>query len=184
MAQFTHVDSFHAPVAQVGALLSSQELWSARQEAVSKWAATLEPGEAGALPGVMKQLEVASVQPLADGASRLAFSVTVSPQVLGSAAALAGPLLKGDLRAHVTEEWHAPAPDGSRTGTVEIRIASPQVTVTASLSLYPTETGCQRRLSGDVTVNVPLLGAVLANKAASQVGFLSSADAAVVRSLL
>ncbi|WP_371152548.1 DUF2505 domain-containing protein [Buchananella felis] len=184
MAQFTHVDSFAAPAARVGALLSSQELWRARQDALARWATGLRPSELGALPDLMRQLEGTSVLAYPNGASRLEFTMTVHPQALGDAASMVKAFLSGDLRAHVTEEWGAPAPDGSRTGRVEVRLDNPQVVVSAQASLYPTADGCQRRLSGDVTVNVPLLGGMLAGKATEHVGGLCLADAAVVRALL
>ncbi|PWJ54828.1 Protein of unknown function [Quadrisphaera granulorum] len=70
------------------------------------------------------------------------------------------------MRLSQVDTWEAPAPDGSRTGTTELKVPGAPVTATARTALRPVRTGVlpgsrvhtEHSVSGTLTASVPLVG--------------------------
>ncbi|GAB3703680.1 DUF2505 domain-containing protein [Mariniluteicoccus flavus] len=92
-------------------------------------------------------------------------STTRSKRVLPNPpemAKFAGPSLT------VIEEvvWGEAGPDGSRTGTLDLKVPGQPVTMPGRVSLAPGGRGTQITVNGDLTVKIPLLGKKLEKAAA------------------
>lgn len=61
------------------------------------------------------------------------------------------------------DQWSAPAPDGSRTGTWEVSAKGVPVKVHGTLRLTPVKGGTVVEMTGEVTSSVPLVGGKLAS---------------------
>ncbi|MGH3423600.1 MAG: DUF2505 domain-containing protein [Nocardioidaceae bacterium] len=57
-----------------------------------------------------------------------------------------------------TEKWARPDADGSRTGTVEVRITGQPASMTGKTAVRAATGGATLSVDGDVTVKIPLLG--------------------------
>lgn len=79
--------------------------------------------------------------------------------------------LVGDrIDVRQVEAWEAPAPDGSRAGTVVVEIAGAPVRVTGRTSLVATGTGASRvTYDGEVRATVPLFAAAVEEAAGTAV---------------
>lgn len=62
--------------------------------------------------------------------------------------------------------WHAPAADGSRTGTLVLTVAGMPARAEAAIDLAPGGRGTVVDFAGEFTINVPLLGRKLEQQAA------------------
>ncbi len=59
------------------------------------------------------------------------------------------------------DHWQAPAPDGSREGTVSMKIVGQPVNLQGAWTLRPEGTGSVQTVKGDLKASVPLLGGKL-----------------------
>ncbi|MDO4791474.1 MAG: DUF2505 domain-containing protein [Buchananella hordeovulneris] len=184
MSRFTHVDSFPAPAARIGEILTSQAFWESRVANLRAKVEAEKPGAFAEQPGIAAALTSARVIQLANGGSSLSVTVNAPASAMGPLPKGIGALVSGPLQLNVHEKWGPAQPDGSRTATLELRLEKPQATLTATVELYPTAQGCQRRVEGEIKVQVPLLGSALASKATQSVGALFAADANLVRFFL
>ena len=62
--------------------------------------------------------------------------------------------------------WAQPAGDGSRDGTLSIRVAGAPLTLTGTARLEPTASGSVITYAGELTVDVPLIGGRIESVAA------------------
>lgn len=58
-----------------------------------------------------------------------------------------------------TEKWGPAAPDGSRSGSIDVELGGAPVRLTGTLALSPTpDGGCVERVEGDLKAKIPLFG--------------------------
>ncbi len=58
-----------------------------------------------------------------------------------------------------TEKWGPAAPDGSRSGSIDVELSGAPVRLTGTLSLAPTpDGGCREQVVGELKAKVPLFG--------------------------
>lgn len=163
MTTLSHADDFSATPARLGEVLTSQSLVEAR--------AALAGGDV-AVP----QVEVA-----ADGSSRLAFTVSLTPEM---APEKFRKFIPGSRDVQIEETWSAPDADGSRTGTLHAVMEKPTVSFHATTRIEATATGSRRVIDGDLEVKIPLLGGTVEKQAVARVPRAFAMDAALVEKLL
>ncbi|WP_026534895.1 DUF2505 domain-containing protein [Arthrobacter sp. H14] len=69
-----------------------------------------------------------------------------------------------------TEQWEAPAADGSRRANVKLKVSGAPVDASAIQRLVPTAEGTRVELEGDVKSSIPFLGSKIAAAAEPMVG--------------
>lgn len=71
-----------------------------------------------------------------------------------------------DIRLREVDRWEAPAPDGSRRGTLDLEVPGAPVVARASLLLRPEADGSAQVVTGEITASVPLVGGRIEKTAA------------------
>lgn len=64
------------------------------------------------------------------------------------------------------DTWQAPAPDGSRDGTITVEVQGAPLKLTGTLRMRPDADGSVESVSGDLKASVPLIGGSLEKAAA------------------
>lgn len=96
---------------------------------------------------------------------RITFSGTARPELLPAAASR---FVKGALHISFTEEWTRDEA-GARSRT-RVTVDGAPVSVEATSALTPTESGCTREVSGNLSVRIPLLGGRIEKEAVAHLG--------------
>ena len=96
---------------------------------------------------------------------RITFSGTARPEQLPAAASR---FVKGALHVSFTEEWTRDEA-GARSRT-RVTVDGAPVSVEATSALTPTESGCTREVSGNLSVRIPLLGGRIEKEAVAHLG--------------
>ena len=96
---------------------------------------------------------------------RITFSGTARPELLPAAASR---FVKGALHISFTEEWTRDEA-GARSRT-RVTVEGAPVSVEATSALTPTESGCTREVSGNLSVRIPLLGGRIEKEAVAHLG--------------
>lgn len=65
------------------------------------------------------------------------------------------------------QEWSAPQPDGSRSGTVRVSFSGP-LKFSGLIELQPTDTGCTLLTTGSMKASVPFVGGQIEEVAVKQ----------------
>lgn len=72
---------------------------------------------------------------------------------------MARPFVGSTVTVHEEQSWSAAEPDGSRTGTMTLKVAGTPAGLTATLRLTPTgESTSDVVIDGEMTAKIPLLG--------------------------
>ena len=111
-------------------------------------------------PFVVEGSESVSVE-----GERITFSGTARPELLPAAASR---FVKGALHISFTEEWTRDEA-GARSRT-RVTVEGAPVSVEATSALTPTESGCTREVSGNLSVRFPLLGGRIEKEAVAHLG--------------
>lgn len=88
------------------------------------------------------------------------------------------------LQIEQVERWNAPAPDGSRTGTLTVTVPKAKATAEASTALRVAGEGTEYAVDGTLTCKIPLVGSTLAAKAEPMVGKVVTRQAREVQAWL
>ena len=96
---------------------------------------------------------------------RITFSGTARPELLPAAASR---FVKGALHISFTEEWTRDEA-GARSRT-RVTVDGAPVSVEATSTLTPSDAGCTRDVTGNVSVRVPLLGGRIEKEAVAHLG--------------
>ncbi|MEO6020375.1 MAG: DUF2505 domain-containing protein [Knoellia sp.] len=143
--KFTHRAEYPATVAEVWAVLSTQDFQNAKCEATAtgNWTSNV------ATSGERTRITSERVLPTDD-----------LPDIARS--------FVGDkLTISEMQTWAAPAADGTRTGTLQVHIKGVPLTLKGTVRLSPKGSGSAQEIVGDLKVSVPLIGGKL-EKAASE----------------
>ncbi len=147
MKKFTAEATYSVPAARVREIQTSEEFVD--------FLAARFAGEVGA--------EVRSRSVVQEGDVTVATAtVHVSPDSLPS---MAGRLLPQGADVTITQRWNAPAPDGSHTGEFLVGVRPDKGSMRADFVLRDTGEGSRREYDGQLSVNVPLVGGAIENKA-------------------
>lgn len=96
---------------------------------------------------------------------RVSFAGTVRPELIPAAAAR---FVKSDLRVSFTEEWATN--EAGATSRTSVTVDGAPVSVEATSTLSPSDAGCTRDVSGNLSVRVPLLGGRIEKEAVARAG--------------
>ncbi|WP_193105314.1 DUF2505 domain-containing protein [Brachybacterium sp. FME24] len=87
------------------------------------------------------------------------------------------PFVGSSVTIREEQAWSAPAPDGSRTGTMKLEVAGTPAGMTGTLRLTPAgEMTSSVQISGDLVAKVPLLGSRLEKAAVPYVSKVLRAE--------
>ncbi len=106
-----------------------------------------------------------SVEPTPDGGAVVTSRRTLPAELPSYARALVG----GSVRLIETRAYGPPAPDGSRTGTVEVRFEGAPVRIDGTLALRAEGDGSVIDVTADVAASVPFVGGKIERFASEQV---------------
>ena len=96
---------------------------------------------------------------------RVSFAGTVRPELIPAAASR---FVKSDLRIAFTEEWATN--EAGATSRTSVTVDGAPVSVEATSTLSPSDAGCTRDVSGNLSVRVPLLGGRIEKEAVAHLG--------------
>ena len=127
---------FPAPVDRVHAVLTDQAFQEAKCAATSTGVYTV------------------TITPAVDG-TRVEASRDLPTDTLPDALKS---VVGSTLKIIETVTWGAAAADGSRTGSVDLRIEGVPVTMVGAASLTPTAAGCTESFEGELKAKIPFVG--------------------------
>jgi hypothetical protein len=95
--------------------------------------------------------------------SHLASSTNVSIQreFQGEWPSLVAGLIGETLQINERRTWNAADPNGEIDGTIEMHVQGQPVTMTGTIRVSPTASGCTARISGQIQAKVPFIGGMV-----------------------
>ena len=111
------------------------------------------------------QFVVEGSQTVSVEGERVSFAGTVRPELIPAAASR---FVKSDLRIAFTEEWATN--EAGATSRTSVTVDGAPVSVEATSTLSPSDAGCTRDVSGNLSVRVPLLGGRIEKEAVAHLG--------------
>lgn len=92
------------------------------------------------------------------------------------------PFVGSSVTVRESQQWSAPAVDGSRTGTMALEVAGTPASMKASLTLTPrSDSTCTVDIDGDLVATVPLIGSRLEKAAVPYVSKVLRAEERAAR---
>lgn len=143
------------------------ETWTFPADPEQVWSMLIDPGfqEAKSTGSGALSQEV-SIEPADSGAARIVVRRVMPTDDLPGQMKK---FLSDGLTIVETQDWHAPAESGSRTGRLSVEIKGTPVNLDGDLTMVPEDGGTRMAVQAELKARIPLLGGQIEKAAAPAV---------------